>query len=288
MAIGIYKILFSNRKFYIGRSTNISRRFSEHKRSLIDGRHYNKLLQQEYNKCGMPEFQIVELVNNEFLIKKEQEYLNHHYRDILNLNIINIAEGFGSGADCPNSKFSKIEILSIFRELYLSTASYASIALKLNKSKSLIANIANQGRHIWLFSKYPNLYNKMLKNNKIRLKGYKSEVYKVVSPSSIEYEFLNIKAFAKEHGISETGLQRVLRKELTYTSGGWRLSCTPAKQRFSLFNRNTKEVVYIDNVSDFCRKYLPDIDLNTSRCGINRIKSGKVKKYKEWSINESI
>lgn len=282
MAIGIYKLTFTNGMFYIGRSSNIARRSTEHLNQLKNHTHSNTKMLYAFTKYGEPRLDILEYTDNNSLIYKEQEYLKAHFNNELNINIISVSEGFGSGIDCPNSKYSKSSILLIFRSLYNSINSYSSISLKLGVPKTLVENIAKQGRHIWLLDKYPYLYNKMLKNNNTRLRGYNNSIYRVMSPSNKEYEFSNIKEFALEHNISESGLQRVLRNELIYTSGGWRLPCTTTKNSFFIKNKLTNEVVKVENISDFCRKNFPEIDFNSARCGINRLKSNKAKSYKNW------
>lgn len=54
---GIYKITcLVNNKSYIGQSTSIKRRWATHKRELASGIHYNRYLQNAYNKYGKDNF----------------------------------------------------------------------------------------------------------------------------------------------------------------------------------------------------------------------------------------
>jgi hypothetical protein len=77
---GIYKILHKDSgNFYIGSSSNINHRFSQHRSDLNKNRHHSPRLQNTWNKYGKDffEFSVVEYVENlNLLIEKEQEYLN--------------------------------------------------------------------------------------------------------------------------------------------------------------------------------------------------------------------
>lgn len=54
---GVYKILcLSNKKYYIGSSKTISRRWYEHKWLLRSGKHYSRYLQMSWNKYGENSF----------------------------------------------------------------------------------------------------------------------------------------------------------------------------------------------------------------------------------------
>jgi group I intron endonuclease len=79
---GIYQIrrLLSNKR-YIGSSASISkRRWKEHKRQLKAGNHHNKYLQRAWIKYGAINFlfEILEICEPQFLLKREQWYLDNH------------------------------------------------------------------------------------------------------------------------------------------------------------------------------------------------------------------
>lgn len=79
MKSGIYKITnIKNGKFYIGSSKDIEFRWSEHKKHLNGDYHINKKLQNAWNFYGKEnfEFTIVEIVNENDLLVREQFYLN--------------------------------------------------------------------------------------------------------------------------------------------------------------------------------------------------------------------
>ena len=286
MTIGIYKLEFSNNYFYIGRSSNIERRFTDHIRALKNNVHNNKKMQELF-LLGAPSLSIVEVCSITDLVKREQVYLDTYFNDKHNINVQSTSEGFGEGWKSANCTTPKILILLVFRNLYLTKDSYYTISNKLNVSVSYLQNIAVQKRHLWLQDKYPKLYKKMQYNNTVRLKGSNLSEYTLVSPSNIHFNFLNIKDFANTQKLCETSVQRVLRGELKYTAEGWRLPSSPPKKEFIIQNTITKEIVIVNNTTDICKLYFKDISLNSSRCGLNRLKMGKAKSYKNWIKYES-
>jgi len=89
MKSGIYKISFDKgRLFYIGSAVDLIKRKSNHLSDLNKKKHCNRHLQNVYNKHGMFDFEILENCNKDYLIKREQ-----HYLDTMkpNLNILKIA-----------------------------------------------------------------------------------------------------------------------------------------------------------------------------------------------------
>jgi len=78
--IGIYKIInLKNNKFYIGSSNNLSKRISNHKRSLNKNKHHNVHLQNAFNKYGkdMFVFEIIEQCSIDVLIVREQWFIDN-------------------------------------------------------------------------------------------------------------------------------------------------------------------------------------------------------------------
>lgn len=76
---GIYKIEnLINGKIYIGQSTHIRQRWTEHKKELRANRHGNEYLQRSWNKYGEKNFkhEIIELCPEEELDEKECYYIN--------------------------------------------------------------------------------------------------------------------------------------------------------------------------------------------------------------------
>lgn len=74
MVCGIYSILNKeNGKIYVGLSTNVDRRWKEHRSELNQGKHHNSYLQNAWNKYGESafEFNILEYCDEDELSEKE-------------------------------------------------------------------------------------------------------------------------------------------------------------------------------------------------------------------------
>jgi group I intron endonuclease len=79
MICGIYEIRNTvNNKFYIGSSSNIRRRFSDHRSCLYRGIHNNNHLQQSWCKYGEPafEFKLLFIVDKDNLCLFEQRTID--------------------------------------------------------------------------------------------------------------------------------------------------------------------------------------------------------------------
>jgi len=77
--IGIYKIKNNkNDKVYIGSSNNMERRFKDHARLLENNKHYNKYLQNAWNKYDFF-FEIIEIVESEDILnEREQSWMDFY------------------------------------------------------------------------------------------------------------------------------------------------------------------------------------------------------------------
>lgn len=96
MESGIYCIINKiDGKCYIGSAINLQKRNKVHFQELKNNRHYNSYLQNVYNKYGLEffEFIILEYIEKEKLIEKEQYYLDlfESYKSVNGYNL------------CPNA-----------------------------------------------------------------------------------------------------------------------------------------------------------------------------------------
>lgn len=79
MAIGIYKIESPSGNFYIGSSTDVSRRLRTHRRELLLGTHVNSALRNAVAKHGIESFvfqQIISVLNKSDLRIVEQQIID--------------------------------------------------------------------------------------------------------------------------------------------------------------------------------------------------------------------
>ena len=93
---GIYQIInTTNNKIYVGSSINIKQRFNDHKKLLRHNKHPNNHLQSSWLKYGESNFnfEIIEYVDNENLLIKEQFYIDLFlsYENKIGYNISKIA-----------------------------------------------------------------------------------------------------------------------------------------------------------------------------------------------------
>lgn len=79
---GVYKITNKkNGSIYIGSARFLGRRFSVHRSTLESGNHDNLHLQRSYKKYGAEnfEFDVIECVDIDVLLEREQFYLDQHF-----------------------------------------------------------------------------------------------------------------------------------------------------------------------------------------------------------------
>lgn len=139
---GIYKIKnIINNKVYIGSTNNLTKRLREHKSSLKNGNHYNYHLQNAYElyKIENFEFSILEECNSEFLLERENYYINFYNSKDPNFgyNVMDAQNGFlgqthseetkeklrklKTGCIAVNRKFTEEEVILIRKEFYNGT-----------------------------------------------------------------------------------------------------------------------------------------------------------------------
>lgn len=77
MTSGIYLLTFKNpKRYYIGKSKNIEKRYKEHCKALKEGVHYTKL-QHAFNSMGrVPYIDVLQICHEDFSAALENAYIN--------------------------------------------------------------------------------------------------------------------------------------------------------------------------------------------------------------------
>lgn len=228
--IGIYKLHFMGTdKVYIGQSTNIQGRYTEHKRLLVANKHSKKLA-EAYNIYGTPLLEVVEECPKEVLDLREEYYIEQFNSVSQGFNTSKkAAGGVSKGEDHGHAVYSNIEVLEAFWLLVTKPdLSLKEVANLTSIKYDTIKQIARGVQHTWLKDIDNNAYNTMLSYKFSRAtignsaKG-KGKIYPhILSPGGIEYEVTNCKAFAEEQGLFASNLGAVLRGNRK-SCAGWRL-----------------------------------------------------------------
>lgn len=105
---GIYQIFnLNNGSSYIGSSNDINRRFRAHKTALIHQKHFNKHLQNAWNKYGSNsfEFYIIHLVDADSIRKAEQYWIDFIKPEY---NIARYVDSPHKGVPCSQERKQKL------------------------------------------------------------------------------------------------------------------------------------------------------------------------------------
>lgn len=224
MTVGIYALYWWKQDLiYIGQSLNIEARFLEHLRMLRKSKHTNYKVQSAYEKYGKPSLEILSTCKLDSL-NEEEIYWTKEFDSINNgLNIIE-AGRVGYGVNSNASKYSKLQILKVFRRLYLSSDTYDEIAKYSGVSKDTVSDIRYGVSHIWLKAKYPKQYS--LLTGRVatvhRLNKYVNNPVHLISPTGEIHIVTNIDTFARENNLDSRHIGAVIRKNRRIHKG-WRL-----------------------------------------------------------------
>lgn len=236
MITGIYCLYWENDdRVYIGQSTNIHKRYKEHISKLKLGRHTNYKLYSLFKiKSTLPKLLILEESKLEYLDRLEIYWTNEFNSIDGGLNIIEPGVSGGFGVHSSQSKYTKIQILKVFKELsrsyYTYTTSELSMLYKVHTDT--IVGILSGRIHCWLKEEFPFHYAKMLlyrderiKKNKVAKRDYGSvhgEITLVNKKLDREISISNITKFAKENNLSQAHLSKIINGSRK-THKGWQL-----------------------------------------------------------------
>lgn len=237
MTIGVYKLLFKDGSFYIGRSSNIEKRFSTHKNDLKNNKGSKKLL-STYKSVGAPtDYEILEVCETVAdSIIKEVYWIKHLSATILGLNVSPGGEDILQGEDAHNALHSNKEIEQVLDMILLGTP-LKEISNTLNISYNIVRDISAGKEHLWLKDTFPEKYQKMIdlrperKNNslanltdKFQFKPKLATYPKLLSPSGMVHIIEgSMSSFARLHSLHIGNLSSLINGRRK-TCQGWTLS----------------------------------------------------------------
>lgn len=231
--IGIYALWWVQEDLvYIGQSSSINRRYTEHIYKMKSGNHSNYKVQELYTKTGnIPELVILELCSLDKLNDLEVIWTNEFNSLHTGLNIVEPGI-VGHGTTSNNSKYSLLQVLKVFSLLYKTKLSYAHIADKLKVDISLVNDIRRGNSHTWLQDKYPSKYFIMLSNRDSKYSD--SRAYPdLISPAGVIYtNITNLSDIYTKDPILSLNISAArngfykLKKGLKPSYKGWKLART--------------------------------------------------------------
>lgn len=235
MTCGIYLLKFTGtNKVYVGQSKRIEIRYRQHTLDMEQGSS-NYKLQEAFNAYSYPLLEIILECSITELDDAEDEAIKIYDSVNNGLNIYNTSneaptyKGFGSG----NSKYTKEQIIEVFKLLVYTSETFVSIESKTGVSHAIVSQISRLHLHYWLKEEFPEEYilltnkigtrcNRETMIDKVCAKG-KGIVYPyVISPEGTEYKIDNVSKFAKEHNLAANHLNEVLNGKRK-SHKGWKV-----------------------------------------------------------------
>ena len=224
MTTGIYALYWEEQDLtYIGLSQDIIDRFADHKYDMREQKHSNYKVQNAFNNYGEPKLFILEKCHISELNELEIQWMKEF--DALGEQGLCLVEGgqVGFGPNSGASKYSKLQILLVFRKLYSKQIiDFESISKQLGVKKSLIEHISRGYTHTWLSEIYNKKYKLMIYLRDIRCKAKKSiktlGIYKnlpqVISPEGILYTVESIRGFVRAHNLNNGAFYQLMQGKI--------------------------------------------------------------------------
>lgn len=214
MTTGIYAIYWphNDNAVYVGQSVNLEKRRLHHLWSLKNIQHRNIRLQRMYNKYGEPEFVILEVCKLAELLEKEVYWVSEFDSINLGYNLC-YPEASKKGYLGTNSKYSKLELLLLFRMLRNPLLSNKDISELTGIAKGTVIQVASGDKHKWLHETYPNISKQVTLAREFRLKSkYNREgkIYYVKDSHGNVYSFSNQSDFCRKHNLPIANFNNVL------------------------------------------------------------------------------
>lgn len=252
---GIYIIIcIANLKMYIGSSSSLATRFSEHRSELRRKEHPNGHLQNAWNKYGEEMFlfgvlEYSEDVDNLFII--EQHYLDKYrsFNKNIGFNLSKSAEGV-RGLIVSEENRRKARERQLGR-------------IKGPETVQLLKDAWVENREAWT--------KKAIDDRGIS--------FQIVSPEGVLYTVKGVKQFAKTHGLDPKQLSRVIKgKNGNKMIKGWHLPDAKLKEPFHIKDpEGVVHTVPYRKLTKFCKER----DVHPFPMG--QMLGGKRDSYQGWT-----
>ena len=219
MTIGIYCLYFpySDGKYYIGFASDLSNRLSKHKSLLKQGKHHSKKLQNYYNKYNiLPNMYILEECLVSELPVREIYWINMFNSYTNGFNETQGGESVGFGENHPNSLYSNDIYIKVFKELINTNSTALDISKKYNISIEVVQDISSCSTHTYLKEQFPEEYRILETKLGNRISGKSCAKDKgitypaIISPDNKKYNVDNTRQFARDFGLDQAALHRLL------------------------------------------------------------------------------
>jgi group I intron endonuclease len=268
-ASGIYQLrCLPTGKVYVGKATNLGRRWSFHRRHLNQGRHYDPHLQAAWDLFGEEsfEFSVVALVQPADLLNREQVWTEATgcTERQKGFNLLEIAGAPGAahvkvweGFVDPNGAEVTITNLHAFCAQHnLDSSSMIRLAQGKSKLKS---------------------YKGWSHRNSVRTRPHVKTYDGFIDPHGHRVDTItNLAAFCREHSLEPAHMVAVAHGRLC-SHRGWTYDTGRARQvkRHRGFVSPDGQPVEIVNLSAFCREHgLGVVHMHNLKSGIRRSHNG--------------
>lgn len=230
MTCGIYLLRFEGTdNVYIGQSTNIEVRYRSHKHNSTHSSTSSTKLYDAFTNYGTPTLEILCECGVAELDTLENEAISIFDSVNRGFNTNTYANSTPSmvGENNSNSKFSNNQIEEAFLKL-VDNVSKKDIVNDTKVSITMLYSICEGKSHIWLKDKYPEKYiellnRKYLTYGKTRtLEALGIPIQEIISPTKEVFKVYNIREFARNNKLEQSGLGRLLSGKLL-THKGWKL-----------------------------------------------------------------
>lgn len=288
MATGIYILRFKNtNKIYIGKSINISRRYTAHLRNLGLGLS-SKKLQEAYNTYGEPTLDVLIECSEEELDKEEMEAISIFNSAADGFNTLDTIGGNNNqvGQNASNAKYSN----DIYEQAFLLCAEgilpISEIASILDISPSVVASISSGQNHKWLKEKYPVEWEQ-LDFLRHQPNGYRSTAKylnitypELVHPNGTVIKVENLRECARKYDLDSGNLHTLLTGTLQ-TLKGFKVAGVVLKEYPTLVKNGVEYKIPYRGARTFAIEH----DLSTG-C-LSSLLSGKKLQYKGWTVKNA-